>query len=73
VPWALVALNIAAMGVLAGVVGGFLQAEGRKELEGGWALGMPGDWCALNLTRADLLAAVGWVMALAAVRNRRYG
>ncbi len=73
VPWALVALNIAAMGVLAGVVGGFLQAEGRRELEGLWALGVPGYWCALNLTAADLLAAVGWVGALAALRNRRYG
>ncbi|HEX5760121.1 MAG TPA: hypothetical protein VF121_13100 [Thermoanaerobaculia bacterium] len=73
VPWALVAVNLAAAGGLAAALAALAAGAGRSAWQGLLALAVPGVWMALVLSTADLLGlALLAAAVLAAVRRRRH-
>jgi len=72
IPFMLVAINAACFIALVVVVAGFLSARGRPAREALFILAIPGLWCSLLLTTADLLASLLLALALIAFTRKRY-
>jgi len=71
VPYALPLLNILAAALLVWTAGRYLEAGGVSGWNGLFLAGLLGVWEALTLTTADLLASLGLVATLLALRRGR--
>jgi glycosyltransferase involved in cell wall biosynthesis len=73
IPWTLGLLNVAVIGVAAGLVARWAQLEQRSPRWGLAVLALPGYWVTLSLDTADLLATTLLLAAALAWREQRPG
>ena len=73
VPWALGLINVACIGLAAGLVARWAELQQRSPRWGLALLALPGVWVTLSLDTADLLATTLLLAAAVAWREQRLG